>query len=95
MTIEYKSYMIYPKNYAEPVKPVPPAPPTQAQVETFMQTFLTAKPLDAQVVVEKVVIQFGIPHPDAKALVEAVEKKWHPEKYAEPVVEPEPKVIEG
>jgi len=85
--------MVYPKNYAEPIPAAPPALPTQAQVETFMQTFLTAKPLDAQVVVEKVVIQFGIPHTNAKALVEAVEKKWHPEKYAEPVVE-EPKVIE-
>jgi len=91
--IDYKKYMIYPKNYTEPVKPIPPAPPTQIQVETFMLTFLAAKPLDAQVVIEKVVLQFGIVHADAKALVEAVEKKWHPEKYAEPVVE-EPKVIE-
>jgi hypothetical protein len=94
MSIDYKKYMIYPQNYVEPVPAVPPAIPTQAQVETFMKTFLTTKPIEDQVVIEKVMLQFGIPHPDAKTLVEAIEKKWHPAKY-EPAPIEEPKVMEG
>ena len=90
---DYKKYMVYPQNWTESLPPAAPELPTQVQVETFMKTFLTVKPIEEQDVIEKVVIQFGIPHADAKLLVEAVEKKWHPEKY-KPVVVKEPIIEE-
>ncbi len=78
---DYNPNLVYPDKWTPPVSAAIAAPPTVGQVEAFLKTLLS-KPIEKQVVIEAVLKRFQfVDWTVARALVEEVEKKWHPVKY--------------